>query len=174
MGLHYRNSPLIDKRAHRGHRAGRVDRMKNQNEWLAEYSVSHQNPWNQWIHKLCVPAILLSLVGLLSLLRIPNLSDSPLLSLAPLVALPSLFFYFLLSWKAFFTMILAEVGCLLFLAWVEPKLPLPFVWYSVIFVLAWLGQAVGHAIEGRKPSFFKDLQFLLIGPLWVFGFGRRA
>src|SRR2546430_9733396 len=33
----------------------------------------------------------------------------------------------------------------------------------VIFVVAWIGQFVGHAVEGKRPSFFKDLQFLLIG-----------
>ena len=38
----------------------------------------------------------------------------------------------------------------------------------IIFVLAWIGQFYGHKLEGAKPSFFKDLQFLLIGPAWVF------
>ena len=37
---------------------------------------------------------------------------------------------------------------------------------AVVFVLAWIGQFVGHKIEGKKPSFFEDLQFLLIGPGW--------
>jgi uncharacterized membrane protein YGL010W len=38
---------------------------------------------------------------------------------------------------------------------------------GVLFVLAWIGQFVGHAIEGKRPSFIKDLQFLLIGPMWL-------
>ena len=38
--------------------------------------------------------------------------------------------------------------------------------YISLFVLAWIGQFYGHKVEGKKPSFFKDLQFLLIGPLW--------
>lgn len=37
----------------------------------------------------------------------------------------------------------------------------------VIFVVAWIGQFYGHKIEGKKPSFLKDIQFLLIGPAWV-------
>jgi uncharacterized membrane protein YGL010W len=37
----------------------------------------------------------------------------------------------------------------------------------VLFVAAWIGQFIGHAVEGKRPSFFKDLQFLLIGPLWL-------
>ena len=39
-----------------------------------------------------------------------------------------------------------------------------------IFVVAWIGQFIGHKIEGKKPSFFQDLQFLLIGPAWLMGF----
>jgi uncharacterized membrane protein YGL010W len=44
-----------------------------------------------------------------------------------------------------------------------------------VFVLAWIGQFVGHMIEGRKPSFFEDVKFLLVGPAWLLGFiYRRA
>jgi uncharacterized membrane protein YGL010W len=45
-----------------------------------------------------------------------------------------------------------------------------FWWSLGIFVLAWIGQFIGHHVEGKKPSFFKDLQFLLIGPAWLLGF----
>jgi uncharacterized membrane protein YGL010W len=36
-----------------------------------------------------------------------------------------------------------------------------------VFIVAWIGQFYGHKIEGKKPSFLKDLQFLMIGPAWV-------
>ncbi len=39
-----------------------------------------------------------------------------------------------------------------------------------IFVLAWIGQFYGHKVEGMKPSFFKDLQYLMIGPAWLMSF----
>jgi uncharacterized membrane protein YGL010W len=42
-----------------------------------------------------------------------------------------------------------------------------------VFVLAWIGQFIGHAVEGRKPSFFDDVKFLLIGPAWLLGFVYR-
>ncbi|MEG2033750.1 MAG: Mpo1-like protein, partial [Janthinobacterium sp.] len=42
-----------------------------------------------------------------------------------------------------------------------------------VFVLAWIGQFIGHQIEGKKPSFLDDLRFLLIGPLFVLGFLYR-
>ena len=45
-----------------------------------------------------------------------------------------------------------------------------FLIYISIFIIAWIGQFIGHKIEGKKPAFFKDLQFLLIGPLWLLSF----
>lgn len=42
--------------------------------------------------------------------------------------------------------------------------------YLAVFVITWIFQFIGHKIEGKKPSFLKDLQFLLIGPIWLLGF----
>ena len=36
-----------------------------------------------------------------------------------------------------------------------------------VFVVAWIGQFIGHKIEGRRPSFLTDLVYLLVGPLWT-------
>ena len=43
----------------------------------------------------------------------------------------------------------------------------------VAFTLAWVGQFIGHRIEGKKPSFLQDLSFLLIGPAWLMSFIYR-
>jgi uncharacterized membrane protein YGL010W len=43
----------------------------------------------------------------------------------------------------------------------------------VVFVGAWIGQFVGHRIEGRRPSFFTDLFYLLVGPAWLMGKAMR-
>lgn len=64
---------------------------------------------------------------------------------------------------AFFTLIPIFIS-LIFL----DKTPGLFYVALGIFILAWIGQFIGHKIEGKRPSFFKDIQFLLIGPLWVF------
>jgi uncharacterized membrane protein YGL010W len=39
-----------------------------------------------------------------------------------------------------------------------------------IFVIAWIIQFIGHKVEGKKPSFLKDIQFLMIGPAWLMHF----
>jgi uncharacterized membrane protein YGL010W len=38
---------------------------------------------------------------------------------------------------------------------------------AVVFVVAWIGQFIGHIYEGHRPSFLTDLVFLLVGPMWT-------
>lgn len=77
-----------------------------------------------------------------------------------------LLFYLRLSFGMFLKMLLFSALCLVGNYYLGQYLPL-LTTSIVIFVLAWIGQFYGHKVEGKKPSFFKDLQFLLIGPAWV-------
>ena len=138
--------------------------MKSLDSWLAEYSESHQNKTNQLVHRICVPLILWSIVGFSSLLR---MGDSIWTSAAPALCLAVLVFYFMLGLKPFAEMVVQLGICLALCAYLENRLERAWILYAAVFVTAWIGQAAGHAIEGKKPSFFKDLQFLLIGPLWI-------
>jgi uncharacterized membrane protein YGL010W len=46
----------------------------------------------------------------------------------------------------------------------------PLLWLAIgVFAVAWVGQFIGHVVEGRRPSFFTDLAYLLIGPAWLAG-----
>lgn len=131
--------------------------MKTIEQWFDEYGESHQNPLNKLAHWICVPLITFSVLGILWALH-------------PVVAMVTvglaLVFYALLSWQLAAVMLVQS----LLMLWILSLLPQVF-WPSVIiFVLAWIGQFIGHHVEGKKPSFFKDLQFLLIGPAWLMGF----
>ena len=123
---------------------------------LARYAESHRHPLNEAIHCLCVPAIVLSLLGLLW-------AATPLLAVVVVIA--SLVYYLTLS-PAFAFGMLAMAGTMLLIL---SRLPAASVLPAsvAIFVVAWIGQFIGHKIEGKKPSFFEDLRFLLIGPLFV-------
>ncbi len=136
--------------------------MKTLEQWYSEYSESHQNPLNRKIHKICVPAIFFSIVGLL--IQIP-LNLGPL-RLGELVIAIALGWYMTLGRKAFL-MMLGQVIASYILLYILGHLMSPVVPLIAIFVIAWIGQFYGHKVEGKKPSFLKDLQFLLIGPLWV-------
>lgn len=147
--------------------------MKSIETWYAEYAVSHQNALNQKIHFICVPLIYFSIVGLF--MSIPNGllvnfsgNNDLLFNNWALVALVlPMIFYFRLSIRVFVRMLLFSFLCIVGNFLLAEQLPL--LWTSVIiFVIAWVGQFYGHHVEGKKPSFLKDLQFLLIGPAWVF------
>jgi uncharacterized membrane protein YGL010W len=144
--------------------------MKPAQYWLDEYGESHQHPLNEKIHWICVPLIMLSLVALLSLLplNLDLLNQYPYLNHwgFAMVVFASIY-YFFLSIPLFAGMISVSVLLLVGTYWLS-RLPFP-LWQTslAIFVVAWIGQFYGHKVEGKKPSFLKDIQFLMIGPLWL-------
>lgn len=141
--------------------------MKNLEQWFIEYGRDHQNPTNQLIHKICVPLIMFSLLGLLWEIPKPSAFQfSPFFNWSFLFIVGCLGFYYLLSRVYFLFMSLLAVLMLAALNYLSQTSFLLELSIGT-FVIAWIGQFVGHKIEGQKPSFFEDLQFLLIGPLWI-------
>jgi len=143
---------------------------------LNEYGESHQNPTNKMVHWLCVPAIVVSLLGLIWSIPVPAFMDDirigPIpVNWATIFILFALLYYFSLSFSLALGMLFV-IGILLFAGYLMATLiPLP-LWATslILFSIAWVGQFWGHKIEGKKPSFLKDVQFLLIGPVWLLSF----
>lgn len=146
--------------------------MRTLDQWFSEYAVSHQNKTNQLIHYICVPAIFFSIVGLLM-----SIPPGPLTGIFPMyipflenwaviVLLLVLLFYMRLSISMGIKILIFAALCIAGNIYISQLAPL---WMAslIIFVVAWFGQFYGHKVEGKKPSFLKDLQFLLIGPAWV-------
>ena len=129
---------------------------------LHQYAESHLNPVNEVIHFICVPAIVFSLLGVIWALH-------PLVALT--TVLVSLGYYLSLSKPLALGMFLMS-GAMLAVLYLVPQ-PQVMLVSVVVFVVAWMGQFIGHRIEGKKPSFFDDLRFLMIGPLFVLGFVYR-
>lgn len=138
---------------------------RSKEQWLAEYQETHLNPTNKNIHTICVPLIAFSLLGILWQL---SSSISILLNGATVFSALSLVFYARLGLKPFIQMLFLILVFLLIIGLLQNFTMPHLIFYVSIFIVAWIGQFVGHKIEGKKPSFFKDIQFLLIGPLWVF------
>lgn len=149
--------------------------LKPVQQWLDEYGESHQNPVNKAVHWVCVPLIALSLIGLLWALPVPSAFQdiSPVLNWGVLFMMASVVYYFVLSPPLALGMtgVMAAFTAALF--WLD-SLPAP-LWTvcAGIFVLAWIGQFIGHMVEGKRPSFFQDMQFLMIGPMWLLSFVYR-
>ena len=148
--------------------------MKSINNWLDGYGESHQNPTNKLIHWLCVPAITFILLGLLSLIKYNFLFNGGnySINLASVFIVIAIVFYVRLSISLAIGM-LAITGISMYYINI---LEIMFIndillkYYLITFIVAWIGQFIGHKIEGKKPSFFKDIQFLLIGPAWLLSF----
>jgi uncharacterized membrane protein YGL010W len=154
--------------------------MKTASEWFREYGVSHQDPTNKLIHWVCVPLIFLSVVGLLASIPHEALDHyvgarwQPYIHFGTLLIILGSAFYLTMSVSIFIGMLLVSILVLMINAWIESAIGIPLWGISLlIFVFAWIGQFIGHKIEGEKPSFFKDLLFLLVGPAWLLGFIYR-
>lgn len=145
--------------------------MKNIQSWLDEYAVSHQNPTNKIVHYFCVPLIFFSIVGMFY--SIPfSLYETSLFSVnIATLALVFVFFYYLrLSLSLAVGMLLFSIACLAICHQIV-QVGFNILFVSIaIFVVAWIFQFWGHKVEGQKPSFLKDLQFLMIGPAWIMSF----
>ena len=148
---------------------------KTANQWFDEYGESHQNKINKAIHWVAVPIIFLTVVGLLWSIPVPELFSSvPYLNWASIGMIVAILFYLRLSFSIAIGMLFVSLGCLAITGWYE-GVGHWAVWQMslAIFVVMWVFQFIGHHIEGKKPSFFKDIQFLMIGPAWLMGFIYR-
>ena len=145
--------------------------MKTIQQWLSEYGESHKNETNKTIHWICVPSIFFSLVGMFYSIKLPFEISHIQLNVAIVLMLLVVIYYASLSKTIWIGMLLFGLLCLWICHLVESSGILPLWQFCIIvFVLAWIGQFYGHKVEGKKPSFFQDLQFLMIGPAWLMSF----
>lgn len=149
--------------------------MKSVQQLLDHYGESHQHVVNERLHWVCVPAIMLSLLGLIWSLPVPQIFQeiSPWLNWATLFWVVVMLYYLYLSLPLALGMLLVSLA-MLFLVQLLAGLAVPLWRISLgIFVVAWIGQFIGHHLEGKRPSFFEDVRYLLIGPLWLLSFCYR-
>lgn len=146
--------------------------MKNSQQWFDDYAISHQHKTNILIHYICVPLIFFSIIGLLMSMPKTFLKHTfglynPLLeNWSTVFGAIALLFYLRLGFWYFLEMLFVLLLCIVGNFWLGKTIHLLYA-SIIIFVVAWIGQFYGHHLERKKPSFLKDLQFLLIGPLWV-------
>jgi len=152
----------------------KFDAMQSLGQLLLTYGENHQNKTNKLIHWICVPSIMFSLVGLLMSIPLPfQLPKTMLVNWA--------FLFFVFAWIYYLRLSVVMFCCFIILGilmlwgnfniWrVSTSNSTMAILSLSIFTVAWIGQFVGHKIEGKKPSFLQDLQFLLIGPAWLLHF----
>jgi uncharacterized membrane protein YGL010W len=144
--------------------------------WFAAYADDHRHPLNQQLHVICVPAIVWSILAILQCLPAPEVMVTALAAIgleqgawAALAAAAAVLFWLWLSLPlGIGTAVLAALCFSVNASIVQSFGNVVLLIAGIaVFVLAWIGQFVGHVVEGRRPSFFTDLVYLLIGPPWV-------
>jgi uncharacterized membrane protein YGL010W len=148
--------------------------MKSIQQWLGEYGESHQNSTNKLIHWICVPTIYFTIVGLLYSIPLQFGEIAGLkINIGSILAVVVFIYYCMLSIKVAIGMLFITTLCLVLSEWIFQvtggNLGLAIT-CLILFTISWILQFWGHHIEGKKPSFIKDLQYLMIGPAWVISF----
>lgn len=144
------------------------DPRREVDRWLGSYSEDHRHPANVLIHWICVPLILWAVIALLWVVPVPALLGRPGFW-AGMAMVAALAFYLRLSRPLCLGMFVAFVALGMLTETLYRALgPAWLAWLALgVFVTAWIAQFVGHHVEGRRPAFFTDLAYLLIGPAWL-------
>lgn len=142
--------------------------MRSMQDWLDSYSGDHRHPTNQRLHWVCVPLIVWSVVALLWSVPVPPAFFKPG-AWAVFAMVLAFAWYWKRSHRLAAALLLAFGVLALLTDVIYRQLGASDLrWLAlIVFVLAWVGQFVGHRIEGRRPSFLTDLSYLLIGPAWL-------
>ena len=160
--------PLREAAVNEAALSSKPDARRDVDRWLGNYSEDHRHPTNIAIHWICVPAILWTVIALLWIVPVPAMiGRTGLWAAAAMVAATA--FYLRLSRPLAFGMLAVFVIYGLVTEALYRLLGAStLMWLAIaVFVVAWIGQFIGHKIEGRKPSFLTDLAYLLIGPAWL-------
>jgi uncharacterized membrane protein YGL010W len=150
--------------------------MRNIESLLGEYGESHVNRTNKIIHWICVPLIVWTVVALLWSIPFPASLQTEMVPInwATVSLVLAQVYYFRLSVRLGLGLLAYNLLMIVMVLWVESGSPWPLWQVALgVFIVAWIGQFIGHVFEGKRPSFFKDLQFLLIGPAWLMSFVFR-
>jgi uncharacterized membrane protein YGL010W len=135
--------------------------MQDVNALFADYAAYHQTAGNKLFHRLGIPMIMLSLIGMLT--QVPLLDVATVkIDLAMVLIAASAAYYFVIEWRLAIAMVAVSIA----FYFIGATLPL-FV-NATLFVLGWIFQFIGHKVyEHKNPAFFRNFVHLLIGPLWI-------
>jgi len=149
--------------------------MRTMQDWLDSYSGDHQNPTNRLFHWFCVPPIVWSVIALLWTIPVPAAFFRPG-TVAAAVMVLAFYWYWKHSHRLALALLIAFALLGLFTNLLYYRLgAASLCWLAIgVFVVAWIGQFIGHQFEGRRPSFLTDLSYLLIGPAWLMAKLLRA
>ncbi|HUP63413.1 MAG TPA: Mpo1-like protein [Thermoanaerobaculia bacterium] len=128
---------------------------------FAEYASFHRTSGNKFFHRLGIPMIMLTLIGMLA--SVPLFDGGGVrVDVAMLLIAATTIYYFVIEWRLALAMLAVSIA-MYFLGRAMP------MWLNAaLFVLGWIFQFIGHRVyEKKNPAFFRNFLHLLIGPLWI-------
>jgi uncharacterized membrane protein YGL010W len=135
--------------------------MRAIEDLFADYAAYHQTQGNKWFHRLGIPLIMLTMLGMLAHVSFV-IAGGMRIDLAMVVIVAATVYYLTLDWRLGIVMLLVSA------AFYEIGLLLPLSINVALFVLGWIFQFVGHSVyEKRQPAFLRNFVHLLVGPLWI-------
>jgi uncharacterized membrane protein YGL010W len=135
--------------------------MRTIESLFADYAAFHQTKGNKAFHRLGIPMIMLTLIGMLARVVLFD-GGRWRLDAGMLLILVAEAYYLAIEWRLAIVMLAISVACY----FIGSSMPL---WLNAaLFVLGWIFQFVGHSVyEKRQPAFLRNFVHLLIGPLWI-------
>ncbi len=135
--------------------------MQSVEALFADYAAYHQTAGNKLFHRIGIPMIMLTLIGMLTHVALFDVATVRIDAAMLLIALASAY-YFVIEWRLAIAMTAVSI-VFYFLGSLIP------FWINVaLFVLGWIFQFIGHKVyEHKNPAFFRNFVHLLVGPLWI-------
>jgi uncharacterized membrane protein YGL010W len=135
--------------------------MQDIQSLFADYASFHRTKGNKNYHRIGIPLIMLTLIGML--VRVPL--DMLLIrggNLAMLLIALATIYYLVIEWRLALPMLAVSIA-FYFLGAAMP------LWLNAaLFILGWIFQFIGHSVyEKKKPAFLRNFVHLLVGPLWI-------
>jgi uncharacterized membrane protein YGL010W len=135
--------------------------MQSVETLFADYASYHQTKGNKLFHRLGIPMIMFSAIGMLTHVTLFDVGTIRLDAAMLLIALSSAY-YFIIEWRLGIAMIAVSI------AFYFVSAAIPFWLNLALFILGWIFQFIGHKVyEHKNPAFFRNFVHLLIGPLWI-------
>src|SRR5437588_9392709 len=128
---------------------------------FADYAAYHQTKGNKWFHRIGIPLIMLTLLGMLARVGIAVIGGFRIDAAVVLIAI-AVIYYLTLEWRLAIGMLIVSMAFYVIGAW------MPMSVNVALFILGWIFQFIGHSVyEHKQPAFFRNVVHLLIGPLWI-------
>jgi uncharacterized membrane protein YGL010W len=135
--------------------------MQDVRALFADYAAYHQTAGNKFFHRVGIPMIMLTLIGMLTQVPLFTAGTVRLDAAMVLIAAASAY-YFVIEWRLALAMVAISIA-FYFIGAV-----IPLVINAALFILGWIFQFIGHKLyEHRNPAFFRNFVHLLVGPLWI-------